>query len=148
MIPKREYFRIEEFLPRDFYDKYKGKGERLWLIFDDRALWTIEALRKRYGKIILNDWLWRKNDPRANHYRGFRTFDCKVGASLSQHKFGRALDSFPLEAGVEKIRKDIIDNPDEDEFKFITCIEMDVSWLHFDVRNWDRNKYGILKIKP
>ncbi len=147
-IPDKKYFRIEEFLPREFYHLYKYKGDLLWLLFDDRALWTQEAIRKRYGRMVLNDWLWRKLDPKANRYRGFRPFDCKIGATLSQHKFGRALDPIPSDVTAEELRQDVLNHPTRREFQYITCIEMNVSWFHFDVRNWDVGKNGILKVYP
>ena len=55
-IPK--YFVLQEWLPKDFYNQNKGLGDKLWLMFDYRILWTYDKLRKRYGKIIINDWLW------------------------------------------------------------------------------------------
>lgn len=106
-------------------------------MFDDRMLWTADKLRERYGRTTINNWWWGGK----NQYRGWRPFDCEVGAEISQHKFGRAGDSlFSLPA--EEIRQDILNNESDDIFKHISVIEKDVGWLHCDCRN-TRNKDGI-----
>ncbi len=126
-----QYFILQEWLPEFFYkvniNQYK---DRLWLMFDNRLLWTYDQLRKRYGRIIMNDWFWGG----SNQYRGWRPFDCPIGAWLSQHKFGRGGDSiFVLSA--EEIRQDIMQHQDEEDFQYISVIEKDVNWLHIDIRN-------------
>ena len=127
-IPK--YFVLQEWLPKDFYNQNKGLGDKLWLMFDYRILWTYDKLRKRYGKITMNDWLWGGH----NQYRGWRPFDCPVGAKLSQHKFGRAGDGiFTMPA--EEIRQDILKHQNDYDFQYISVIEGNVSWLHCDCRN-------------
>jgi len=65
---------------------------------------------------------------------------------LSQHKFGRAGDSVPLETTAERIRRKMINDPSH--YKFITCIEKDVSWLHFDCGNRDTGTNAIKIVKP
>lgn len=141
-IPKK--FELYEWLPKDFYNSnIDHYGDRLWLMFDNRLLWTYDQLRKRYeryGKIIMNDWFWGGN----NQDRGWRPSDCATGARLSQHKFGRAGDGiFTLPA--EEIRQDIMLHQNDDGFKYISVIEKDVDWLHVDCRNLGFNK-GIVLI--
>jgi len=139
-VPK--HFVLEELLPRQIYFDLmrEDKLDYAWGIFDDRILWTADALRIRYGKMIVNTWKWGG----LSQFRGWRPFDCKVGADWSQHKFGRALDLVPAEVSVEKIRSDIKAEPFLEHFMYITCIEDNVSWLHFDCRNWDKIKDGLL----
>ena len=148
-VPK--YFVLQEFFPKDYLDQVHSKmGERLWLLIDNRVLWTADHLRERYGSVIANDWLWRTNrvtSKYANNYRGFRPSDCNIGAVFSQHKYGRALDCKFKHANVEEVRQEIIYN-DTFDFKYITAIEVDVPWLHFDVRNHDKKKHGVKLIKP
>jgi hypothetical protein len=130
-----EKFELYEWLPKDFYNaNINHYGDMLWLMFDERLLWTYDQLRKRYGRIILNDWFWGGN----NQYRGWRPFDCPKGAKLSQHKWGRAGDSIFLRLA-EEIRQDIMRNQNDDEFQYISVIEKDVSWLHIDCRNSSYN---------
>ncbi len=64
---KPKHFQTYELLPEDFYEAHKHLGDdRLWLMFDDRALQTVDWLRDVYGPITLNDWRWGGR----NHYRG------------------------------------------------------------------------------
>ncbi len=91
-----------------------------------------------------NTWFWGGQ----HQYRGWRPWDCEVGAFLSQHKFGRSFDLVPVDLHAEEIRKDIKKDPNQNEFKYITCIEDGIGWLHFGTRNWNRTKHGILYVKP
>ncbi len=131
-------------LPKKFYEENRDKGDTLWFMFDNRLLWTADQLRIRYGRMSVNTWHWGG----SSEYRGWRPWDCGIGAFLSQHKFGKALDLLPTEITSEKIRKDIKKDQNQNEFKYITCIEDNVIQLHLDVRNWNRTKHGILIIKP
>ncbi len=136
-----EHFILQEWLPENFYfANISQYGDRLWLIFDNRILWTHDQLRKRYGRINMNDWLWGGH----NQYRGWRPFDCPIGAELSQHKFGRAGDSVFTQP-TEEIRQDIMRHQNDDEFQYIAVIEKDVNWLHIDCRNSAYNS-GIVLI--
>lgn len=128
-IPK--HFDLFEWLPESFYlDNIAHYGDMLWVMFDDRLLWTYDQLRKRYGTITLNDWYWGG----TNQYRGWRPFDCPIGARLSQHKWGRAGDGVFLQPA-EETRQDIMKNQNDDEFQYIVVIEDSVDWLHIDCRN-------------
>lgn len=135
-----KYFNLYEWLPEDFYYRYIERyGDGLWLMFDDRILWTYDRLRKRYGRIMMNDWWWGGK----NHYRGWRPFDCSTGAELSQHKFARAGDGIFIQPA-EEIRQDILKNEYDNDFQYISAMEKDISWLHIDIRNHDNIKHGIL----
>lgn len=134
-----KYFELYELLPQDFYINYKNNNN-IWFCFDGRILETVDRLRARYGRLIANDWYWGGQ----NQYRGWRPFNCEVGAKLSQHKFGRAIDLIPKEITVDEIRNDIKKNYESDDtFRYITCIEDGVGWLHVDCRYY---KYGLLII--
>ena len=135
-----KYFKLYELLPKEIYKE----DINLWFIFDYRLLWTIDRLRIKWGKLIANTWKWGGQ----NQYRGYRPFDCNIGAKLSQHKFGRAIDLIPIEASVDEIRADIIDKKFDPDYQHITCIEEDISWLHIDCRNWDKRNNNVLIIKP
>jgi hypothetical protein len=134
-IPK--YFKIEEILPQDLCDPQDANQ---WFMFDNRILMTADKLRERYGQMICNTWSWNGD----HQYRGFRGLACSVGSTLSQHKFGRALDLIPTEVTVDEVRNEIIANPFKEEFKFITAIESGVHWLHIDCRNYDKARNGLL----
>jgi len=136
-------FELYELFPRYFYNLHRAE-QKLWGVFDDRLLYSMDRLRKRYGPLVANDWYWGGR----NQFRGWRPTDCDVGAEFSQHKYGRGVDLEPVKVSVDQIRADISGNPFCEDFKFITCVEMDVSWLHIDVRNHDKAKHGILRIYP
>lgn len=137
-------FDLYELFSKSFYFEHDGHPQRLWNVFDDRLLYSIDRIRKRFGQMVANDWYWGG----ANQYRGWRPTDCDVGAELSQHKYGRAIDLKPVNVSVDDIRNIILANPFHEDFKYITCLEMGVSWLHMDVRNHNKLKHGILLIYP
>lgn len=132
-----QHFKIEELTSPDICDPL---NVHQWFLFDDRILLTADYLRRRYGALECNTWLWHGNYV----YRGFRPWNCKTGSTNSQHKLGRALDLIPLKVTVDEIREEIIADPYREEFKFITAIESNVSWLHIDCRNYDKARNGLL----
>ena len=138
------FFKADELVGPEIYDQLGGNLNKICLLFDNRLLWTADQLRRKYGICIINDWQQGGNFSES----GLRTFDTLTGAKWSQHKFARALDGKFKETDVNEIRKDILDDPFNDRFKYITCIEMKTSWLHWDTRNWNKKKNGILKIYP
>ena len=135
---KPENFELYELLPKDVYEATMNYGERRWQWFDSGLLVTLQELRNNEGKIILNDWYWGGN----NHYRGYRPFDCKVGAEWSMHKFFRALDCIFVETTAVRVRSKLLENPSL--YPHITCIETEINWFHYDTRNWDIHKHGVL----
>lgn len=139
-----DFFELYELVPRSMYYRYAEHPHRLWVLFDDRLLRTIHNLRERYGKMVMNTWYWGGH----NHECGWRHEASDTGAALSQHKFGRAGDLMPQEVPVTQVRQDILTDPWHPDFQYITCIEMDTSWLHIDVRNRDKERYGILRVYP
>lgn len=123
---------LYEVLPKEFYNlMYPKHGNRLWIMFDQRLLYTYHEMRKIYGTAILNTWYWGGN----SQYRGWRPFDSDVGSDLSQHKFGRALDIIFKHHSAEQVRKDILRQPYGKAYKYIMAIEMNVGWVHIDTGN-------------
>lgn len=141
-IPK--YFELYELVPPNTYWKYHLEPVKLWGIFDDRLLRTIERLRVRYGKMVMNTWYW------GGHHkeRGWRHENTLTGALFSQHKNGRAGDLVPTEVSPDQIRRDILADPWHPDFKYITCLEMNIPWLHIDLRNHNKGGSGILLVYP
>ncbi|RLD22885.1 MAG: peptidase M15 [Bacteroidetes bacterium] len=139
-----EYFKLEEFFPKVFYDKWKYKPDILLGKLNPHALWTLDRMRGIYGAITVNNWLWGGD----LNYRGFRPEGCGVGAELSDHKTGDAIDFGVSKYPSQVIRADILANPDKDEFKYITVLERGISWVHLGFRNWDRQTKGILEVYP
>jgi len=139
-IPK--YFRPYELIPKETYELLKNRPWVVWQLFDPRTLYVGDRIREKYGKMICNTWWWGG----THQYRGWRPIGCKEGAEYSQHRFGRALDLVPMGATVEDIWSDIEAG---DNFNYITCIEKgsaetEITWLHFDTRNYK----GLLIVYP
>jgi hypothetical protein len=126
-----EHFIIQELVPREVF---KDRGTKAWELLDDRLLITLDQLREEYGSITINNWKW--DGPRE--WSGLRTPESSWYRPYSQHTFGRAADCLFNDVDVEKVRKDILKSPDK--FPCINSIELNTSWLHFDVRNCNRIK--------
>ena len=106
---------------------------------DWRVLYTADRIRERYGKPVrVNNWHYVKRG-HIYRYRGFRPY-ALIGAALSQHCFGRGLDGDVEDVSAEEVRQDILKNPDCENFKYITALELGVNWLHFDCRGHDKSK--------
>lgn len=134
-----EYFELYELVDEANFEKY---GSRLWNVFDERILRAADRLRRRYGPLTCNDW----HSGGSNHFRGWRPPGCRVGAVLSQHRFGRGLDLIPQRCAAEEIRDDLLGDP---EIVFgdlgqwlVTAMETGVSWLHIDCRSHDVFRQG------
>ena len=99
---------------------------------DPRILWTMDGIRNLYGcRVFIN-----RDDMTE---RGLRPF----GHGMSEHFFGKATDFDVDNYPAETIRHEIINNPDEGVFKYITGIELNVPWVHIDCRNYN----GLLQFK-
>jgi hypothetical protein len=143
------YFRLQEVLPEKQFALWFPKyGDRLWTLFDVRVLWTLDMLRDYYGAAAMNNWETEKRWAARMQFRGWRPMDAGVGAALSQHKWGRAADVVFRDVSAEVVRQELRKDPDAERFQHITCIEAGVTWFHFDVRNHDRVRRGILEVHP
>jgi hypothetical protein len=168
------YFTPEEFFPPNFLRKFLKRGAifkpeggnnvyaKIWRYMDERAIWTADALRKKYGITYINTWTSISLPPKQRfQYRGFRPFAelfdheyykqtgnvrLTVGGLTSQHVFGKAFDCHFKDISVDKVREEMQDNPKEPAFKFIRGCELDVNWLHVDFAN--RSGGGIVFYKP
>lgn len=130
---KCEYFDIHELVPPQvFYDR----GEKAWELLDARLLMTLDKLRARFGPMTVNNYYWGK----GREWSGLRTADSPYYSKYSQHSFGRAADCLFARKPIEAVRGEILANPDDSDFMLIGSVELDVNWLHFDVRNCERIK--------
>lgn len=150
-IPDPKIFRPQEIFPPWIIKKYTDDNDQLrptiWRLMDSRVLWTAIQLRKLFGPMIINDYAWggkNKNrgyrDPIAlidqMHFSKTGIIRASWSSFTSQHCHGRALDGTFKNNLAEEVRKYIIRHEDRDEFKYITAIEKEVSWFHFDSRNY------------
>lgn len=136
MIYQPFYFTIEELVSKDALDKY---GEsRCWWLMDSRILKAADLLREEFGAMVVNDW---SRGGKFNN-SGFRLPKYDRYSMTSQHSHGRALDLKPKRVTVDEVRNAIIEN--RERYSMITGIEMGVSWVHIDCRNFD----GLFKFYP
>lgn len=127
------HFAIHELVPPNVFH---ARSENAWELLDERLLITLDRLRERYGSITVNNWYWG----REREWSGLRTKDSPYYSDYSQHTFGRAADCLFSDRTSERVRQDILANPNDPAFELIGSIELGVSWLHFDVRNCERIK--------
>lgn len=129
-IPK--YFQIKELVPPETYNLVQGLPNP-WIIFDERLLWTLDQIRSLFGKpITVNNWA-TKGDLK---YRCFRPQTYKSCALYSQHFYGRAVDFDVKGLSADQVRKEIIyRRKEEPAFQFINGLEINVPWVHIDLRN-------------
>jgi len=131
MSSRSIHFRIEELVSEELFNLVKT--DKLWDLFDERLLDTIDALKEKFpeGSMTINNWLWGGDRDQS----GLRTKNSKYYSPTSQHSIGKAIDCIFSKYRTDSVRQYIINNPDE--FPYIKGIELDVSWCHFDVRSRD-----------
>ena len=123
------HFSIHELIDEQTFIQW---GEDAWMFLRPEALISLDNIRTYFGKpITVNNWIWGGD----LQYRGFRPFYCKVGADYSQHRFGNAFDITVEGIGAEEVRQEILANKNHVAFEAITCLETDIEWVHFDLRN-------------
>ena len=128
---KSKHFRIYELVPKHIYNKF---GENAWKFIDPRLIEMIDKLKEDFpsGSITINNYHWNGN----RNWSGLRTPGSPYYSETSQHSFGRAVDCLFSKYDIEEVRQYIIAS--QDVYKYIKGIELDVSWLHIDVRNEDK----------
>jgi len=143
-VPK--YFSVQEYVDPRTYAKF---GDSSIMFMDPRILYTADRIRERYGKpVYINTYSISNYKGKVLRHCGFRPITYANGADWSEHRHGRALDLHVVGVSAEQIRKDILADPWHEDFKYITCIEGKVNWLHIDCRSYDKKKYGILVVYP
>ncbi len=123
---KAKYFSIEELVDRE---TFKKRGDKAWQLIDDRLIYMIDALREKFGPITINNW----NMGGDREWSGLRTSKSPYYSAYSQHTFGRAADLIFKNALPCAVRMEILDN--KDKYPYITGVELDISWVHIDIRN-------------
>jgi hypothetical protein len=141
-----KYFRIEEFVPPTIY---KAWGDGSIKFIDPKVIQIADAYREFFNlPVTVNNWVF---NPKGSIYkeRGYRTPSSKTGASLSQHKFGRAFDCSIKGLTTRELFNAVVANYEFFKQFGLTTIE-DIkytpSWLHSDCR-WT-NQDELLIVKP
>lgn len=139
---KPDYFNITEFVPKEVYESKTVNP--FWLI-SPYLLWTADQIRIRYRKpVYINTWAF--GDKNNFNYRGYRQPGCAVGALLSMHRLGLAMDFNVEEMTSIEVQNDLIKHPFIEPFQYITCVEKEagVEKTHIDLRPHDKKKFGLL----
>lgn len=166
-VPKDFPFLPEEIFPKKVIADHMKNGIldlQIWRLIDSRIIYTLHAIRNLHGTTVVNDYLWGGN----NSYRGYRppielvnlkdlieqlaaynpgdkiTIKALWSGFTSQHCLGQAIDCKFKYKSADEVREHIKTFPQHPAYKYITAVEDGVSWLHFDVRNWDVAKSGVL----
>lgn len=134
MAYKCKHFKIHELVPEHIV---RTRGEAAWELIDDRLAMTLDALRESLGKsITVNNYHWGGNRRwsglrTAGYYASLQAYE----NSLSQHKYGRAADFIVAGMDANAVREHIYAN--KHKFPYISFVEVDITWVHIDVRNCD-----------
>ena len=132
-------FDLQEFVSPELYKQFGDSS--IWFI-NPKIIAFAQAFRDIVGKsVTINNW----HSGGKFKYSGQRPFNCKIGATFSQHKFGNAVDLKVDGLTGDQMRKIIIDNYDKVFSKYITTIEDGTdTWLHADCRNTQQDKLLIV----
>jgi hypothetical protein len=134
-------FSLQEFIDPDTYKRFGTSS--VWFI-DPKIVTLAQFIRERLGKpCTINNW----SSGGQYQYSGFRPPKCSVGASMSQHRFGRAIDLKVKGMKADEVREDIIQNFDIYKKVGLTTIEDGAfapTWCHIDIRDTE----GLLIVKP
>lgn len=126
---KCKYFKIQELIDPATYNKW---GERAWMFFNPHVLYSLDMIREHFQvSVTVNNWLFGGKFT----MRGLRPPTSTVGAIYGQHRFGNAIDCDVKNKPAEEVRQEILKLKNNDRFQYITCLEADVAWVHFDTRN-------------
>ena len=137
---KSKYFKIQELVSKDVYEKY---GEKSWEFIDERIIKILDLLREHFDKpITVNNWIFGGN----LHQRGLRANKDEIVKSksdyyISQHCLGKAVDLNVKGMTAQEVYEEILKN--KSKFPLISRIENiknTPTWVHIDVANTDEFK--------
>lgn len=128
-------FKLIEFIDPHTYNKYGDSS--VWFI-DPQIIQVAQFIRTRFNRAITINGGGYK-------YSGFRPPQCKIGAKLSQHRFGRAID-IKID-NMPEIYTDIVTNPElyiKVGLTTVENIEATPTWLHLDCRWTNEDKIRVV----
>lgn len=120
-------FVLQELVPPPIYSRM---GDAAWVLLNENALRSLQALRDKFGPITINNW----HTGGACKESGLREAGTKTGAPKSAHKRGEAFDCKPKACTVREMYDYVLSH--EDEFPLIRRVEniqYTKTWFHFDV---------------
>jgi len=131
-----KYFNPKEWLPKETYLMLEdtGKAQYADRYIDDRVLITADKLRSIFGPTFGNTWSLSADITKIygiHNWRGWRPFNCKIGAEFSAHKFGQAMDLVFANIESKHVREYVLEKPEN--FPYITELETGINWFHYRV---------------
>ena len=131
-----EHFELQEFVSKDIYTKWRDKS--IWFIRPE-IIKLAEFYREYFdAPVTINNW----HINGSFNYRGFREPECKIGAHLSQHRFGNAFDCNIKGLTPDEVRDSIIKNSPRFMEAGLTTLEdgsIAKTWVHSDCRTTNSN---------
>jgi len=136
-------FHIQEFVPKEIYDKFGEKS--IWFVRQD-LIELAQFIRDYFGRpMTINNW---HKGGKFNE-RGYRTPDSTTGSKYSQHKLSGAID-FNIEGMTSnEVRSLILADSKRFLSHNLTTLEHEdyaPTWVHADMRTTNLN--SILIVKP
>lgn len=146
LIYRPKHFVIQELVPPEIY---ATRGEAAWELMDASLMKVLDALREKFGPVIVNTWHSAKMVKAYGLYEesGLREWGTKTGGKFSQHKFGRSCDCKFRDVKILDVANYLIDHHAA-EFPALTTIEdpeYTRTWLHIDTRNNPTSALRVVK---
>lgn len=132
MVYRPQYFHLSELVCKHVYDKF---GEKAWLFLDEKAIISLDTIRRMLGKVItVNNWY----DGGEYDERGLRCIQCSIVKQkcisnevyLSAHILGRAFDFDVEDMTAGEVRVWIAKN--KDKLPYNIRLENHIDWVHLD----------------
>ena len=137
-----EHFQLKECINN--YDRQFMTPDIAYWQLNHNLFIPLEWLRKYFNKRITINSFYRsfeyQNELKLKGYKP---------GKFSQHMRGNAIDLVIYGLSAIEIRNKINDewNKGNEAIKIITCMEIDIPWVHIDARPlWDKSQ--LLKVKP
>lgn len=138
MTYKCKHFIIEELVDKETFEK--TPEHKLWTVFDDRLLKSIDFLREEIGvPITINNWKWGGD----RQWSGYRPPGSPYYSQWSQHSSGRSVDmifkGIPAVEVRHRIKKLLKQGKLNNITPSLTFEEKmkgkEITWVHMDIRN-------------
>jgi hypothetical protein len=136
-----QYFKLYELVCPHVYHKF---GETAWNFLDDKAVITMDWIRRTLGKsITINNW----KDGGDFDERGLRCIQCSLVKTkcikglvyVSPHILGRAYDFDVAGLTAGEVRVWLAYN--KDKIPYPIRLEDDVNWVHMDTEDTGNRVY-------
>jgi len=129
---RSKYFELYELFPEELYNYLKDtiSEDVMWKMVEDRLILSIDKIKEKFpkGSMSINTYYWAGN----RGWSGLRTKDSPYYSETSQHSSFNAIDCMFSQYATDEVREYILTNPDE--FEEIGGVEINVGWLHVDMR--------------